>query len=75
MDNLARIAKPHGGKIILTWACPGQGGNGSINCKHKSYVIEEIEKRGVTYNEASTTWFWERIHSAYAENLMIFSKP
>lgn len=75
MDNLVRLAKPHGGRIIMTWAHPGQGGNGHINCQPKSYIIEEMEKRGVIFDKMVTKWLGSKIASNYAENLMIFFKP
>ena len=75
MDNLIKLANPHGGRIILTWGYPRQGGNGHVNCQLKSYIIEEMEKHGVIFDEISTKWLGRRIANAYAENLMIFFKP
>ena len=74
MDNLIRLAKPRGGRIILTWAQPGQGGKGHVNCQSKSYVIEEMEKRGVVFDELNTNWLGRKILPGYAKNLMIFFK-
>ena len=75
MDNLIKLAKPHGGRIILTWAHPGQGGNGHVNCRPKPYIIKEMEKRGVIFDELSTKWIGKRIAPAYSRNLMVFFKP
>lgn len=75
MDNLVRLAKPHGGLIILTWAHPGQGGNGHVNCKEKKDIIERMERRGVKHEPIMTQALGATIASAYAENLMVFSKP
>ena len=75
MDNLVRLARPGGGIIILTWAHPGQGGFHHVNCQEQSYIIEQMEKRGVKYDAGMTNALGSNIGRAYAENLMIFTKP
>lgn len=75
MDNLVRLARPGGGIIILTWAKPGQGGFHHVNCKEKSYIIEQMEKRGVKFHEAFTMELGSKIAKAYAENLTVYIKP
>merc|ERR1712232_715467 len=74
MDNLVRLAQPNGGRIILTWAHPGQGGHGHVNEQPKEYIIEQMEKRGVRFEKGATDWLGSRISPAYAVNLMIFTK-
>lgn len=37
-------------RIILSWAVPGQGGNGHLNEQSNYHIIAEMEKRGATYN-------------------------
>lgn len=75
MDNLVRLAKPNGGRIIITWAHPGQIGFHHVNCKDQSYVIAQMEERGVFYDSQATEWIGSKISSNYAENLMVFFKP
>merc|ERR1712232_735510 len=74
MDNLVRLAQPNGGRIILTWSHPGQGGHGHVNEQPKEYIIEQMEKRGVRFNKRATDWLGSKISPAYAVNLMIFTK-
>jgi len=37
--------------VILTWAVPGQGGNGHINCHSNQYLIQIFEELGYTLNK------------------------
>ena len=41
IDNITKNARKG---IILSWAIPGQGGDGHINEKSTSYIVKEIEK-------------------------------
>ena len=52
--------------IIISWAIPGQGGNGHFNERENRYVISEIEKRNfklnkkeslLLRNQSSIYWF------------------
>ena len=47
LDRLVRNAK---NRIILSWAIPGQGGNGHVNELSNDYIIEQMKKRGAIYN-------------------------
>jgi hypothetical protein len=38
------------GTLILSWAIPGQGGLGHVNCRHNIWVIDEMQKRGLVFN-------------------------
>jgi len=52
MDNLASLAAKY---LVLSWAVPGQNGNGHVNERDNAYVIQEMGKRGFVYDaEAST---------------------
>ena len=42
-DNIVKSAKK---MIVLTWAVPGQVGEGHVNNRTPEYVAHEIEKRG-----------------------------
>jgi hypothetical protein len=70
-----RLARPNGGIIVLTWAHPGQGGFHHVNCREKSYIIEQMEKRGVKFEADMTSTLGSKILPAYAKNLMVYSKP
>lgn len=37
--------------VILTWAVPGQHGNGHINCHSNQYLIQIFEELGYTFNK------------------------
>lgn len=52
--------------LITSWAVPGQGGDGHVNCRTNNYVIKEYEKRGFFQNlslsnrlrnSSSLSWF------------------
>lgn len=44
LDNICNNTK---GKIILSWAIPGQEGYHHVSCRHNVWVINEMEKRGM----------------------------
>jgi hypothetical protein len=63
LDNVVKYAKKW---IILSWAVPGQGGDGHINCRDNDYIIEKMAQRGFIINweesfklraESSLSWF------------------
>jgi cyclopropane fatty-acyl-phospholipid synthase-like methyltransferase len=35
-----------GGIIILSWAIPGQGGDGHVNCQTNDYIMQQMQQRG-----------------------------
>jgi SAM-dependent methyltransferase len=74
MDNLVRLARPDGGIIVLTWSPPGRGGFGHVNCREKSYIIKEMEKRGVKFEADMTSTLGSKIARAYADNLTVYSR-
>jgi hypothetical protein len=43
LDNICFLSRKG---IILSWAVPGQGGDGHVNCQPNSYIIGEMAKRG-----------------------------
>lgn len=63
LDNLCEyVAKDS----VLSWAVPGQGGKGHFNERSNEYVIGELSKRGLKFDErksmklrksASLRWF------------------
>ena len=40
--------------LILSWAVPGQGGDGHVNCRTNEYAIERMKERGLTYMPIAT---------------------
>jgi hypothetical protein len=64
IDNLCNHAKKG---VILSWAFPGQPGEGHVNCQSSEYIIQEMYKRGflVDYlasnemRELSNTWWFQ----------------
>lgn len=63
IDNLTNHCE---NLLICSWAIPGQGGDGHINCQTNEYVIEEFQKRGFVLNRdlsnrlrnsSSLSWF------------------
>jgi len=63
--------------LILSWAVEGQPGIGHVNCRNNDYIIEQIEKRGLKYNEEQSLLFRAGVceHTPWFNNtLMIFNK-
>ena len=63
LDNVVNQAK---NGIILSWAIPGQKGDGHVNCKTNRYISAQMRKRGWNYDtissiklrsDASLGWF------------------
>jgi hypothetical protein len=51
LDNVAKHAK---GLIILSWAVPGQNGDGHVNCQSNEHIIDEMHLRSFTLDEVAT---------------------
>lgn len=51
IENLD-VHNKHG--IILSWAVPGQGGDGHVNCKTNQEIISKISALGYTYDEEAS---------------------
>lgn len=45
IDNVVRHSI-EGGIIILSWAIPGQGGDGHVNCQTNDYIMQQMQARG-----------------------------
>lgn len=63
IDNLSKHVSNY---LIISWAVPGQGGDGHVNCQTNQYVIDEVCSRGFTLNydlsnrirnASSLSWF------------------
>ncbi len=51
IQNVCKTATKY---IILSWAIPGQGGCGHVNCQSNEYIISQIEKYNFSYDEEIT---------------------
>jgi Methyltransferase domain len=72
LDNLVSHAKE---MIVLSWAIPGQEGDGHVNCRSSSYVIYQLFKRGFRLQprwtallRANCSLYW------FKNTLMVFRK-
>ena len=63
IDNICNAARK---LIILSWAVPGQGGTGHVNCHDNEYIIYKISRRGFGFypeltkrlrRDATLSWF------------------
>ena len=45
LDNLVKHSIDNG-IIILSWAIPGQVGDGHVNCQSNDYIIQQMQARG-----------------------------
>ena len=63
-------------KIVLSWAVPGQGGNGHVNERDNEYIISELEKRGAKYNREQSSSIREAMESDdlwwFKNTIMVF---
>lgn len=76
IENICNNAKKG---IIMSWALPGQGGDGHVNEKSTSYIIKKIEKYGFKLNREKTNEIRENIIISpnfiyFKHNLLIFDK-
>lgn len=61
--------------VLLSWALPGQGGSGHVNCQPREYIIAEMAKRGFSYDEKLSKEFMESATiSWFRRTLMFFEK-
>lgn len=65
--------------IIMSWALPGQGGDGHVNEKSTKYIISKIENHGFKLNINKTKEIRKNINISpyflyFRHNLLIFDK-
>ncbi len=63
--------------LVLSWAIPGQGGHGHVNCLPNETVISEIEKHGFKFlprESISARDVTEHNVSWFRNTIMIFKK-
>ncbi|CAL4133736.1 unnamed protein product, partial [Meganyctiphanes norvegica] len=70
IDNIAKHACKG---IVLSWAVPGQQGNGHINNRYNSHIIEQLKKRGFHHGLAEQTFLRKYLSFAHLLNtIMVF---
>jgi hypothetical protein len=70
IDNLV-VNKPE--MVVLSWAIPGQIGDGHVNCRSNSYIEEQMKLRGYMINNPLT--YHLRHHSTlwwFRNTIMVF---
>jgi hypothetical protein len=53
LDNIVGVCARNG-LVILSWAIPGQGGYGHINCQPNEVIIAEMQKRNMSLHKGYT---------------------
>mmetsp|Transcript_2984 Transcript_2984/g.8726 ORF Transcript_2984/g.8726 Transcript_2984/m.8726 type:complete len:268 (-) Transcript_2984:208-1011(-) len=72
LDNLANHAR-HG--IVLSWAVPGQSGNGHINLRDNAYVVGQMALRGWETKPAVARNLRDRsTHPWFKNTIMVFKR-
>ena len=61
--------------LIVSWAIPGQGGDGHINEQEVSYIRKKIEDRGFVYDADATKRMRDSARIAhFVHNIMVFHR-
>lgn len=72
LDNVSNHAKIG---IILSWGIPGQKGDGHVNCKPNSYIIQQMNRRCWSYDQKSTKKLRNLATFGWFKNtIMVFRK-
>ena len=72
LDNLDRHCKQC---IILSWALPGQGGDGHYNEQSNDYIVSEMEKRNYKHWEEASNYFRNSVSLWwFKKTIMVFLK-
>lgn len=72
IDNLCNATDNY---IILSWAIPGQDGDGHVNCRMNEYIIGELWKRRFMYDENETRYLREKASVSWLkQTIMAFWK-
>eukprot|EP00928_Gymnodinium_smaydae_P056809 TRINITY_DN40120_c0_g1_i1.p1 TRINITY_DN40120_c0_g1~~TRINITY_DN40120_c0_g1_i1.p1 ORF type:complete len:252 (+),score=32.92 TRINITY_DN40120_c0_g1_i1:34-756(+) len=67
LDNLVQSCSK---VLILSWAIPGQAGNGHVNLLENNVVIAKMEARGALYSAAQTDALREKLSGPLCVNKM-----
>ena len=61
--------------VILSWALPGQGGDGHFNEQPNDYIIKEMEKRNYNHWEEASNYFRNSVNLWwFKKTIMVFVK-
>lgn len=61
--------------IIISWAIPGQPGNGHVNCKSNKYIIDKIQKYNFIFNQKTSEYLRQNSSLYWFKNtIMVFQK-
>lgn len=73
LDNVCSLV---GSRLILSWAIPGQEGYGHVNCKENWWVIKQVKKRGLIYNDRLSAYLRANAGNAgwFENSVMVFDK-
>ncbi len=72
LDNLVKHSL-EGGLIILSWAIPGQDGDGHVNCQTNDYIMQQMQDRGFYLDNTLTTQLRKAASLWWFKNsLMVF---
>jgi SAM-dependent methyltransferase len=72
IDNLARFSKDI---LILSWALPGQGGTGHVNCLSNETVIELMKNKGFNFDKHMSEYLRKNSKLSWFKNtLMVFKR-
>jgi len=71
-------------QLFLSWAIPGQGGNGHVNCQTNDYIIGEMAKLGLAFDDNVTKTIRDKLSSPechdcansehFPKTLMVFNR-
>lgn len=74
LNNLSKSCET---RMVLSWAIPGQGGIGHVNCRENQYIVDKLIRRGLILNARLTEYLRmdTPMEVKYFENtLMVFDR-
>jgi len=71
LDTITRHVAPKG-TVVISWAVPGQGGLGHVNCQTNKYVIETFKRLGFLYNEEESEFLRKASKEPWFKNTLLF---
>ncbi len=72
IENVARHSNRF---VILSWAVPGQIGDGHVNCQTNEYIIHKLKERGFSFLEEDSIQLRMGSSAAWFKNtIMVFKK-
>jgi len=70
IENVCKFCKKH---LVISWAIPGQGGNGHFNERPNSYIVDEFVKRDFKFNTKLTDKLRRHVSVRWFRNtVMVF---